>query len=99
MLETEASEATPTSETEFLGFARVFCGHVSQGQELYVLHPQYDPRDPGETPDLRVARFTVQDLYLLMGREVVEVESVSSGNVLGIGGLHEHVSLANGCNV
>ena len=33
-----------------------FCGHVSQGQELYVLHPRYEPRDPGETPDLRVAR-------------------------------------------
>ena len=56
-----------------------------------MLHPQYDPRDPRETPDLRVAHFTVQDLYLLMGREVVEVESVSSRNVLGIGGLHEHV--------
>ena len=64
-----------------------------------MLHPRYDPRDPGETPDLRVARFTVQDLYLLMGREVVEVESVSSGYVLGIGGLHEHVLSANGCNV
>ena len=41
-----------------------------------MLHPRYDPRDPGETPDLRVACFTVQDLYLLMGWEV---ESVSSG--------------------
>ena len=52
--ESETSETTPTSKTEFLGFTRVFSGHVSQGQELYVLHQR--SRDPGETPDLRVTR-------------------------------------------
>lgn len=38
-----------------------------------------------------VAAFTVQDLYLLMGRELESLESVPAGNVLGIGGLDSHV--------
>lgn len=33
----------------------------------------------------------VQELYLLMGREVVEVTSVTAGSVFGIGGLGDHV--------
>lgn len=38
-----------------------------------------------------VAAFTVQDLYLLMGRELESLDSVPAGNVLGIGGLDSHV--------
>lgn len=38
-----------------------------------------------------VASFTVQDLYLLMGRELDTLDSVPAGNVLGIGGLESHV--------
>lgn len=38
-----------------------------------------------------VASFTVQDLYLLMGRELETLDSVPAGNVLGIGGLESHV--------
>lgn len=37
------------------------------------------------------ACFTVQDLYLLMGRELDALDSVPAGNVLGIGGLESHV--------
>ena len=37
------------------------------------------------------AMFTVEDLYLLMGRELEALESVPPGNVLGIGGLENHV--------
>ncbi|XP_068693562.1 elongation factor-like GTPase 1 isoform X1 [Montipora foliosa] len=38
-----------------------------------------------------VASFIVQDLYLLMGRELENLDSVPAGNVLGIGGLESHV--------
>lgn len=38
-----------------------------------------------------VAAFTVQDLYLLMGRELESLDSVPAGNVLGIDGLESHV--------
>ena len=38
-----------------------------------------------------VTRATVGDLYMLMGRELEALESVSAGNVVGIGGLEEHI--------
>lgn len=38
-----------------------------------------------------MASFAVQDLYLLMGRELEALDSVPAGNVLGIGGLESHV--------
>ncbi|RZF46487.1 hypothetical protein LSTR_LSTR007603 [Laodelphax striatellus] len=52
--------------------------------------------DPSLTlKDLRggnhVTRATITDLYLLMGRELEQLEQVPSGNVLGIGGLSDHV--------
>ena len=37
------------------------------------------------------ARVTVTGLYILMGREVIEVESVPAGNVLGVAGLEGHI--------
>lgn len=34
---------------------------------------------------------TIGDLYLLMGRELESLDSVAAGNVVGIGGLEEHI--------
>ena len=82
----------------FLAFARVFSGVVRRGQKLYVLQPQYDPRDAmcvdqQDTTTLppHVSEFTVGDLYVLMGRGVVPVDRVPAGNVVGIAGLEEVV--------
>lgn len=82
---------TPNETTEFLGFARVFSGTISKGQHINVLHPRYDPTNPVEDSQSRVSVIEVQELYLLMGREVVEVASVAAGSVFGIGGLEDHV--------
>jgi ribosome assembly protein 1 len=38
-----------------------------------------------------VAICTVDDLYLLMGRELEALDTVPAGNVLGIGGLQNHI--------
>lgn len=38
-----------------------------------------------------VSKVTVSELYILMGRGVVEVEEVPAGNVLGIGSLEKHI--------
>ncbi|XP_057380327.1 elongation factor-like GTPase 1 [Daphnia carinata] len=87
----------------FLAFARVFSGTLKRGQELYVLGPKYDPGDiknnsiePNVTlKDLKagqhVTRAKMGDLYVLMGRELECLESVPAGNVVGIGGLEEHI--------
>lgn len=87
----------------FIAFARVFSGTLKRGQELYVLGPKYDPgatidnsvEPSGALKDLKagqyVTRAKIGDLYLLMGRELECLESVPAGNVVGIGGLEEHI--------
>uniref|UniRef100_A0A8C5PH21 Elongation factor like GTPase 1 n=1 Tax=Leptobrachium leishanense TaxID=445787 RepID=A0A8C5PH21_9ANUR len=94
----------PESEkSTFIAFARVFSGVARKGQKIFVLGPKYNPAEallklpadcsPGENiPAVpHMACCTLDNLYLLMGRELEELEEVPSGNVLGIGGLEEFV--------
>ncbi|KAJ9594763.1 hypothetical protein L9F63_013973, partial [Diploptera punctata] len=92
------------SDVVFIAFARVFSGTVRKEQELYVLGPKHDPHflksgeviDPNLTlKDLKsgqhITKVKVEQLFLLMGRELEDLDAVPAGNVLGIGGLEEHV--------
>jgi ribosome assembly protein 1 len=45
----------------------------------------------GEDLGPHVNKVEVRQLYLLMGRDLELVDEVAAGNVLGIGGLEEHV--------
>uniref|UniRef100_A0A4W5LRY0 Elongation factor like GTPase 1 n=1 Tax=Hucho hucho TaxID=62062 RepID=A0A4W5LRY0_9TELE len=96
-------KAKPEEET-FVAFARVYSGVVRRGQKVFVMGPKYDPAQglrmlpEGSTsvsdclpPVPHLACCTMDSLYLLMGRELEELEEVPSGNVLGIGGLEECV--------
>lgn len=66
-----------------VGMARLFSGSLTVGQTVYYLSPKYDPirRDPNTFHE-----YTVDQLFLLMGREMEPVETVYAGNVFGIGG-------------
>ncbi|KAJ7311059.1 hypothetical protein JRQ81_006657 [Phrynocephalus forsythii] len=102
-----ASLPTVNQEAEpkevFVAFARVFSGVVKRGQKVFVLGPKYDPAEsllklpPGcsasdDLPSVpHLACCTLEDLYLLMGRALEELQEVPAGNVLGIGGLQEFV--------
>ncbi|KAI9274374.1 P-loop containing nucleoside triphosphate hydrolase protein [Phascolomyces articulosus] len=74
-----------------IGFARLYSGTIRLGQKLYVLGPKYDSR----YPDQHCSEVTVENLYLIMGRELEALPEVSAGNVFGIGGLEGHI-LKNG---
>ena len=89
----------------FLAFSRVYSGTIRRGQRLFILQPRYDPRetildsfseetlmsDPDSVLPENTAQFTVDDLFILMGREVVPVDEVPAGNVAGIGGVEEFI--------
>ncbi|XP_073160184.1 elongation factor-like GTPase 1 isoform X3 [Lepidochelys kempii] len=87
----------------FIAFARVFSGVVRRGQKIFVLGPKYDPAESlnklpsgcsaaDDLPSVpHMACCTLENLYLLMGRGLEDLEEVPSGNVLGIGGLQEFV--------
>ncbi|XP_061855490.1 elongation factor-like GTPase 1 isoform X2 [Colius striatus] len=91
------------NKESFIAFARVFSGVVKRGQKIFVLGPKYDPaeslhklssqcsatNDPPLVPHMTCC--TLVNLYLLMGRELEDLEEVPAGNVLGIGGLQDFV--------
>ncbi|KAK9462181.1 P-loop containing nucleoside triphosphate hydrolase protein [Lipomyces oligophaga] len=72
-----------TKKEALIGFSRLYSGTLKVGQELYVLGPKYNPL----YPEKHVSKCTITDLYLLMGRELISLDSVPCGNVVGIGGL------------
>lgn len=71
----------------FIGFTRLYSGIINIGQELYVFKPKYDPK----TPEKNMSKITVSNLYLLMGKELIQIEKVYPGNIFGIGGLEESI--------
>ncbi|KAM8973977.1 elongation factor-like GTPase 1 isoform 2-T2 [Pelodytes ibericus] len=99
----QKSENPDADKSVFVAFARIFSGVARKGQHIFVLGPKYDPAealpklptDCSPADDLptipHMACCTLDNLYLLMGRELEELNEVPAGNVLGIGGLEEFV--------
>ncbi|KAK4505653.1 hypothetical protein PRZ48_003618 [Zasmidium cellare] len=76
-----------------IGFARLFSGTLTVGDEVYVLPPKFTPARPHAQPQPK--KVTITALYLLMGRSLESLNSVPAGNVVGIAGL-EGAILKNG---
>uniref|UniRef100_A0A8C1UAK3 Elongation factor-like 1 n=1 Tax=Cyprinus carpio TaxID=7962 RepID=A0A8C1UAK3_CYPCA len=91
------------NKEHFVAFARVYSGVLRKGQKVFVLGPKYDPSlalralpEGCSAADVlpsvpHMACCTVDSLYLLMGRELEELDEVPTGNVLGIGGMEEFI--------
>ncbi|KAF3687048.1 Elongation factor-like GTPase 1 [Channa argus] len=100
-------ESKPEDEEEqretFIAFARVYSGVVKKGQKVFVLGPKYNPAQGlnmlpegcsasdcvPEVPYLSCC--SMESIYLLMGRELEELDEVPAGNVLGVGGLEDYI--------
>ncbi|VEU20249.1 DEKNAAC101191 [Brettanomyces naardenensis] len=70
-----------------VGFARMYSGTLSVGDEVSVLRPRFDPAKPAE----HISKTTITSLYLLMGRDLIALKTVPAGNIVGIGGLAGHL--------
>lgn len=89
-----AGEDSQANDPEHLiGFARLFSGTLTVGDEVYVLPPKFSPARPHQQPQPK--KVTITALYLLMGRSLETLNSVPAGNVVGIAGL-EGAILKNG---
>lgn len=84
-------DAVELEKEALIGFARIYSGTLKVGESITVLGPKFDPTNPTE----HVSTATITDLYLLMGRELVALDEVPAGNIVGIGGLAGKV-LKNG---
>ncbi|KAJ7644279.1 P-loop containing nucleoside triphosphate hydrolase protein [Roridomyces roridus] len=76
-----------------LGFARLYSGTISNGTSVFAVLPKYNATLGPTHP--RNAKFIctvlVEGLYVMMGRELVAVESVRAGNIFAIKGLEGKV--------
>ena len=72
-----------------IGFARLYSGSLSVGDEIYVLPPKFTPTYPHAKPEPQ--KVVVTALYLLMGRALEPLQTVPAGVVFGIGGLEGHI--------
>ena len=71
----------------FVGFGRVFSGTVRAGQTIYVLGPKYDPRDP----TAHATPVTIERVFLIMGRDLTDLEEAHAGSIVAISGISDHV--------
>ncbi|KAI4847088.1 elongation factor Tu [Aureobasidium sp. EXF-8846] len=78
-------EAEPEDREHLVGFARLYSGTLTVGQEVYVLPPKFSPANPRAAPEPK--KITITALYLLMGRSLEALNSVPAGSIVGIGGL------------
>ncbi|KAH6912905.1 translation elongation factor 2 [Coprinopsis sp. MPI-PUGE-AT-0042] len=89
-----SKEEAETQEAEvLLGFARLYSGTIKVGGSVYALLPKYngnlEPTSPYNAKYLVKAE--VEGLYIMMGRDLVAVESVKAGNIFAIKGLEGKV--------
>lgn len=84
-------EESENAKEVLIGVARLYSGTIHVGQTLHVYGPKYSP-DRGEEHHNTV---TITALYLIMGRELVSLDSVPAGNVFGVQGLEGKI-LKNG---
>lgn len=93
-LEVKAETDVPKEEDETLvGFARIYSGTIRTGTTIFCVLPKYDnslePTHPRNVA--HVVATQVEALYVMMGRELVVVDSVEAGNVFAIQGLEGKV--------
>lgn len=84
----EVVEEKAEQAHHLIGFGRLYSGTLHVGQRIQVLGPKFDG---AKSTTQHASETTITGLYMLMGREMVRLESVPAGNVIGIGGLEGKV--------
>ncbi|GJN88039.1 hypothetical protein Rhopal_000995-T1 [Rhodotorula paludigena] len=81
--------AQEDKQDALIGFARLYSGTVELGQTLHAVLPKYNadlaPSHPQNAKHLATVK--VEQLYMMMGRELLAVKEVQAGNLFAIGGL------------
>ncbi|POY76028.1 hypothetical protein BMF94_0751 [Rhodotorula taiwanensis] len=97
-LEEEKAAQSNGSDKEdaLIGFARLYSGTIALGDSLYAVLPKYNadlaPSHPSNAKHLQPIK--VENLFMMMGRELLAVKEVQAGNLFAIGGL-EGIVLRN----
>ncbi|KAF7506222.1 hypothetical protein GJ744_012114 [Endocarpon pusillum] len=79
----------PEDPEHLIGFARLYSGTLSVGDEIYVIPPKFSPAHAHASSELK--KVPVKALYLLMGRGLEPLQSVPAGAIFGIEGVEGHI--------
>jgi ribosome assembly protein 1 len=76
-----------------LGFVRLYSGTIRTGTNIYAILPKYNlSLDPNHSHNAKyIIPIHVEGLYVMMGRELIAVDSVRAGNIFAIRGLEGKV--------
>lgn len=92
----ESNGGSAGKEDALIGFARLYSGTITLGETLYAVLPKYNsdlaPSHPSNSKHLQTIK--VENLFMMMGRELLAVKEVQAGNLFAIGGL-EGIVLRN----
>ncbi|KAI0689706.1 translation elongation factor 2 [Cytidiella melzeri] len=87
-----ANDEMPEGEV-LVGFARIYSGTIRKGTSIACVLPKYNnalgPTHPKNGKHVVIAK--VEGLYVMMGRELVPMDTVRAGNVFAIKGLEGKV--------
>ncbi|RLN61863.1 hypothetical protein BBJ29_009414 [Phytophthora kernoviae] len=84
----------------YVGVGRVYSGVLRAGQPVYVLDPKFqgisgevdvDTVDPSTVKHITRIDNGLIKTYMIMGRDLLKLDRVPAGNIVGIVGLQEHV--------
>lgn len=78
------------SKEVMIGLSRVYSGTLKIGSKLKIISPKYESNSKDDLANY-VTDFEVRSLYLIMGRELIAINEVPAGNLVGIGGLDNKV--------
>ncbi|KAJ7069984.1 translation elongation factor 2 [Mycena amicta] len=89
----EKEEAIDEEGQVNLGFARLYSGTLKTGVTVFGVLPKYNPALLPTHPRnaKHLVKATIEGLYVMMGRELVAVDSVGPGNIFAIKGLEGKV--------
>ncbi|CAK7216629.1 Cytoplasmic GTPase/eEF2-like protein (ribosomal bioproteinsis) [Sporothrix bragantina] len=87
--ESNTAEKAKVDPEHLIGFARIYSGTLSVGDEIYVIPPKFSPAHPHHPPAPK--KITVEALYMIMGRNLESLDQVPAGVVFGIRGLEGSV--------
>lgn len=87
-----ANESSSSNET-IMAFTRIYSGALSVGQKIVVVGPKYDPLSTDSSLiELSLHKeVEIKELFLFMGKEFVRMETVPSGNIVGVVGMEDYV--------
>ncbi|KAJ6795976.1 elongation factor-like GTPase 1 isoform X1 [Iris pallida] len=78
------------SDECFLAFARIFSGILRSGQKVFLLSALYNPLKD-EAIQKHIQEAEIQSLYLMIGQGLKPIFVASTGNVVAIQGLGQHI--------